>query len=481
LTIAKGLETLKMQVTIIGTGYVGLVTGACLAHLGHQVTCLDVDESKIATLRSGKLPIYEPGLEAMVADVTGREKLQFVTRFEEAIPGAEVVFICVGTPSLPGGQSDMSYVESAARTIGEHLSHNYCVIVNKSTVPIGSGDWVGMLVRQGMAGNPVRQAAVAARRAEGGEGGETAVLTAPTETDLAPFDVASNPEFLREGSAIQDALFPDRIVVGAESERAIERLRALYAPLLAKTATEGREAPFIVTDRASAEMIKYAANAFLATKISFINEIANICERVGADVHEVSNGIGLDARVGRAFLYAGIGWGGSCFPKDLASLSHTASEYQYDAHLLDAVQKVNNAQRMVVIRKLQERLKLLKGKTIALWGLAFKPGTDDVRAAPALVIAEQLAALGAEVRAYDPEATETARRQGVRAELCTDVYEASLGADAVVLVTEWPEFREVDWQRLRAGMRRPLIVDGRNALDRATLLWHGFECCGIGR
>ena len=469
-----------MQVTIIGTGYVGLVTGTCLAHLGHQVTCLDVDEQKIATLRSGRLPIYEPGLEPMVADVTARENLRFVTRFEEAIPGAEVVFICVGTPSLPGGQSDMSYVESAARAIGQHLSDDYCVIVNKSTVPIGSGDWVGMLVRQGLAKNPATAAAVA-RQAEGGPGGGTAILSTPAGLETAPFDVASNPEFLREGSAIKDALYPDRIVVGAESEPAVERLRALYAPLLALNEAEGREVPFIVTDRASAEMIKYAANAFLATKISFINEIANICEKVGADVQEVSNGIGLDARVGRAFLYAGIGWGGSCFPKDLASLSHTASEYQYDAHLLDAVQKVNNAQRMVVIRKLQERLKLLKGKTIALWGLAFKPGTDDVRAAPSLVIAEQLAALGAEVRAFDPEATETARRQGVRAELCADVYQASQGADAVVLVTEWPEFREVDWEQLRAGMRRPLIVDGRNALDRATLLWHGFEYCGIGR
>jgi UDPglucose 6-dehydrogenase len=331
------------------------------------------------------------------------------------------------------------------------------VLINKSTVPIGSGDWVGMLVRQG----------VAARNGEG--------KPAPD------FDVVSNPEFLREGSAISDATCPDRIVIGAESERAINRMRELYAPLIHKNEQAGRHVPFVVTDRASAEMIKYAANAFLATKISFINEIANICERVGADVLEVARGIGMDQRIGSAFLNAGIGWGGSCFPKDLAALVQTAAEYEYEARLLDAAVQVNRAQRMVVIRKLQERLKLIKGKTITLWGLAFKAGTDDLRDAPALDIAARLAELGAAVRAYDPQAIETARARGIAAELYADPYEAAEDADAVVLVTEWPEFARMDWPRLKDIMRRPLIVDGRNQLIRDTLDQHGIEWCGIGR
>jgi UDPglucose 6-dehydrogenase len=435
---------------------------------------MDVDQEKVRSLRAGRVPIYEPGLDELVASECTTGRLRFSDDFAEAVPGAEAVFICVGTPSLAGGQADMSYVEGAARSLGEHMTGDYCVIINKSTVPIGSGDWVGMLVRQG-----------AARRVAAGSdfqvhaAGGTAVATGPS-VDTA-FDIVSNPEFLREGTAISDALNPDRIVIGAESERAVERMRALYAPLMARVTAEGRDVPFIVTDRASAEMIKYAANAFLATKISFINEVGNICERVGADVLEVARGIGLDTRIGSSFLSAGIGWGGSCFPKDLASMVHTAREYGYDARLLDSVRDVNAAQRVVVIRKLQERLKLIKGKTIALWGLAFKPGTDDLRDAPALLIAERLAELGAEVRAYDPQAMEAAAKRGLKAELCACPYEAARNADAVVLITEWPEFSQTEWPRLREEMRRPLIVDGRNALDRASLLWHGFEYCGIGR
>jgi UDPglucose 6-dehydrogenase len=296
-----------------------------------------------------------------------------------------------------------------------------------------------------------------------------------------PFDIVSNPEFLREGTAIADALHPDRIVIGADDPRAVETMKALYAPLLERERAAGREVPFVVTDRASAELIKYAANAFLATKISFINEIANVCERVGADVREVARGIGLDTRIGSGFLSAGIGWGGSCFPKDLAELVQTAREYGYEARLLESVRDVNRSQRGAAVRKLQERLKLIKGKTIALWGLAFKPGTDDMRDAPSLEIAARLSELGAEVRAYDPRAMESARRAGLRAYLCSDPYDAAQDASAVVLVTEWPEFSQIDWRHLRDSMCRPLIVDGRNALDRATLLWHGFEYCAVGR
>jgi len=462
-----------MRVAIIGTGYVGLVTGACLAHLGHRVVCLDVDSAKIDLLRAGQMPIYEPGLDELVAAEATAGRLSFADRYDQAIPGVEVVFICVGTPALPSGRADMSYVENAARSIGEHLDDRYCVVVNKSTVPIGSGDWVGMLVRQGAARRVTAAAAV-------GSGGES-MLRESGSRDAAPFDVVSNPEFLREGTAIPNALDPDRVVIGAESVQAVDLMRRLYAPLLTRAAGRGHEIPFIVTDRTSAELIKYAANAFLATKISFINEIGNICDRVGADVREVARGIGLDRRIGSAFLNAGIGWGGSCFPKDLASLVHTGREYGYEARLLDCVRDVNEAQRGVLIRKLQERLKLIKGKTIALWGLSFKPDTDDLRDAPALEIAARLTELGAEVRAYDPQALEAARKLGVRAQLCPCPYIAAQDADAVALITEWPEFARTDWNRLRAIMRRPLIVDGRNSLDRAALLWHGFEYSGIGR
>jgi UDPglucose 6-dehydrogenase len=485
---------------------VGLVTGACLAHLGHRVTCLDTDTRKIARLREGQVPIYEPGLDDLVAGETAAGRLLFDDRYDAAVPESEAIFICVGTPSLPSGESDTSAVRTAALAIGEHLGPHHPVIINKSTVPIGSGDWVGMLVREGSLRSrtglwalgsglrPPRESSYASLDAAdalvGCKGGETGVAIgnhlSPTQSPefRAPssrFDVVSNPEFLREGTAISDALQPDRIVVGVETEAAGERMRELYAPLLSRNRAAGREVPFVVTDRASAELIKYAANAFLATKISFINEIANICERVGADVQEVARGMGLDGRIGSSFLSAGIGWGGSCFPKDLSSLVHTAREYGYEAQLLQTVRQVNAEQRFVVVRKLQERLKLIKGKAIALWGIAFKPGTDDVRDAPSLVLATRLSELGADVRAYDPRAGETARAANLSARVCDDAYEAARDASAVVLVTEWPEFATADWSYLRSVMRRPLIVDGRNALDRAALLWHGFEYCGVGR
>lgn len=445
-----------MRVAVVGTGYVGLVTGACLASNGHELVCLDTDPAKVAALREGRVPIYEPGLEDLVAEQRTSGRLTFTRDYAEAIPRAEVIFICVGTPSQPSGQADMSAVQAAARAIGAHLGSAYTVVVNKSTVPIGSGDWVGLQVRQG-------------------------AEAAGNDNPLPQFDVVSNPEFLREGSALSDAFNPDRIVLGAEAEQAVHRMRRLYAPLLRDNLERGREVPIVVTDRASAEMVKYAANAFLATKISFINEIASICERVGADVREVARGIGLDARIGSAFLNAGIGWGGSCFGKDIASLIHTAREYDCPSPLLDAAISVNLAQRLAPIRKLQERLKLVKGKTLACWGLAFKPGTDDLRDAPALTLIERLDEMGAEVRAYDPQAMDAARRLQVKARLCTDPYDAASGADALLLVTEWAEFRNADWRRVREVMRRPLVVDGRNALPEAHLRELGFDYCGIGR
>jgi UDPglucose 6-dehydrogenase len=472
-----------MDVSVIGTGYVGLVTGACLASLGHRVSCIDTDAKKIEKLRSGLLPIYEPDLDALVSAGVLAQRLEFTTDYSP-VSAAQVVFICVGTPSRPSGQADTSAVEAAARGIGQHLGRNYCVVVNKSTVPIGSGDWVGMLVRQGLrtrVGSPVSASVGAMALAEAETTSKAGALTGDDPAVAVDFDVVSNPEFLREGSAVWDALNPDRVVIGVEADAAAAEMRRLYDPLLAQCRARGREVPFVVTDRASAEMIKYAANAFLATKISFINEIANICERVGADVKEVATGIGLDGRVGTGFLNAGLGWGGSCFPKDLASLIHTAGEYEYRPILLEAVRSVNAYQRQVVIRKLQDRLRLIKGKTIALWGLSFKPGTDDLRDAPSLDIATRLTELGAEVKAFDPQAMEAAGRAGLHAQLCADLYEATESADALVIVTEWDEFKSPDWVRIRKGMRRPLLVDGRNCLDRATLLCHGFEYCCIGR
>jgi UDPglucose 6-dehydrogenase len=465
-----------IHVCVIGTGYVGLVTGACLAELGHHVVCIDNDEAKITRLGSGAVPIYEPGLEPLVMRNRSTGHLTFTTDLPGALRASEVVFICVGTPPHANGEVDLSQVESVVRSIGRSLEAGYKVIVNKSTVPVGSGDWVSRLIREALEERRSQRVLVPM-------GGPATDFTA--HEPMPDYDVVSSPEFLREGSAIHDMLHPDRIVLGSTSERALAVMRELYRPILEQqiegASSDGGQIPLIETDLPSAEMIKYAANAFLATKISFINEIANICERVGADIASVARGIGQDRRIGPLFLNAGLGWGGSCFHKDLSALTHMARDYGYEARLLVATQDVNRYQRLLIVQKLQERLKVLKGKTIGLLGLAFKPDTDDVRDAPALTIAERLLALGVRVTGYDPAAGQNAQRMVPELIVQPTVRSMASGADALVLITEWPEFRELDFRALRDVMNCPLLVDGRNYLDAATLDRSGFEYVTLGR
>ncbi|MFN5516506.1 MAG: UDP-glucose dehydrogenase family protein [Cyanobacteriota bacterium] len=452
-----------MRVCVIGTGYVGLVTGVCLAQIGHQVVCIDNNEEKIKLMRSGQSPIYEPGLsELMVANMqSGR--LEFSADLAEGVGQGEILFIAVGTPALPTGESDTRYVEAVARGIGLHLDDDrYRVVVNKSTVPIGSGDWVRMLILEG-------------------------IQTAQEEgkTRSPQFDVVSNPEFLREGSAVYDTFNPDRIVLGGNSAEAITLMERLYEPLIQRQFSDHPDlppVPVVVTDLSSAEMIKYAANAFLATKISFINEVANICDRVGADVTQVAQGIGLDSRIGSKFLQAGIGWGGSCFPKDVLALIHTAKDYRYTTEILNAVVSVNNRQRLIVVEKLQQELKILKGKVIGLLGLTFKPDTDDMRDAPALNIIEQLNHLGAKVKAYDPIVSTSGLSHGLTGvQMETSPEMLADSCDALVLVTEWREFLELDFAKLAEKMNHPVLIDGRNFLDPAKLSAQGIHYLGIGR
>jgi UDPglucose 6-dehydrogenase len=442
-----------MRVCVIGTGYVGLVTGVCLAQIGHQVICIDNNESKVALMQSGKSPIYEPGLDEMMQSAMAAGNLKFSTNLAAGVAHGEILFIAVGTPALPTGETDTRYVEAVARGIGTYLNGGYKVIVNKSTVPIGSGDWVRCIVLDGVA---------------------------EREAEIAGFDVVSNPEFLREGSAIYDTFNPDRIVLGSDSEKAIAMMQQLYQPLVTRELATDKSlpsVPVVITDLSSAEMIKYAANSFLATKISFINEVANICDRVGADVTQVAQGIGLDSRIGNKFLQAGIGWGGSCFPKDVSALIHTADDYGYDAQLLKSAVEVNHNQKYLAIAKLQQSLKILKGKTIGLLGLTFKPNTDDLRDAPALDLISKLIRLGAKVKAYDPIIT----NQNLEIILASSPEELATDCDALVLVTDWQEFLELDYQLLTDRMNNPLIIDGRNCLDRQSLEQAGFTYIGIGR
>lgn len=430
-----------MNICAIGTGYVGLVTGAVFADLGNEVVCVDNQADKIDALRAGAMPIYEPGLEEMVARNVADGRLSFTTDLAEAVRRSVIVFITVGTPPREDGQADLGAVEDVARTIGQSMER-YTVVVNKSTVPVGTGDFVRDVILRHQA-HPI------------------------------PFDVVSNPEFLREGSAIEDTLCPDRIVIGAPNQQVAMTLLELYAPL---------ERPMIITDVPSAEMIKYASNAFLAMKISFANAIANVCEAAGADVAQVMKGVGLDARIGPAFLSAGLGYGGSCFPKDTDSLIHTASALGYDFALLRAVVEINRERAAVFVQRIEKALSPLDGKTVAVLGLAFKPNTDDMREAKSVEVIARLTAAGVTVRAYDPVAMPNARRVlPAPVQYCDSPYEAATGADAVALLTEWNEFKLLNLERLRSLMRRPVVFDGRNLWEPERMRRVGFEYHSIGR
>ncbi|MBC7882025.1 MAG: UDP-glucose/GDP-mannose dehydrogenase family protein [Anaerolineae bacterium] len=456
-----------MKVGVIGTGYVGLVTGACLAYVGHEVLCMDNDAGKVERLRQIIMPIYEPGLEEIVRSTVDSGALQFSTNMADVVGQSDVIFITVGTPSRPDGSPDLSAVRAVARGIGQHLDSRYRVIVNKSTVPVGSGNWVRMLVEDGAQLAPVTS----------GDGGGVAL--APPKTD---FDIVSNPEFLREGSAVWDTFNPDRIVVGADSERALSTMGQLYAHWTAPTEPNKAPVPMVVTDLSSAEMIKYAANAFLATKISFINEISNICERVGADVTRVAQAIGLDKRIGSQFLNAGAGWGGSCFPKDVSALVNTGLEYGYECSLLKATLSVNDNQRKRIIEKLQRELRILKGRTIAIWGLAFKPDTDDIRSAPALEVAIQLLNLGCRVVAHDPIVTaQQIKGQVPDLQVSEDPLALLDNADALVLMTEWPQYKDIDLSEVCRRLRQPILIDGRNCLSPEIARTAGLTYVGVGR
>jgi UDPglucose 6-dehydrogenase len=436
-----------MKVVIVGTGYVGLVTGACLAEVGVDVICVDVHKEKIENLKKGILPIFEPGLEAIVKSNHNKGKLQFSTSLSESIKDAQVAFIAVGTPPGEDGSADLKYVLQVADTIGSCID-DYIIVVTKSTVPVGTAK----KVKTGIA------SALQKRGAN------------------IEFDVASNPEFLKEGAAVEDFLKPDRIVIGVESERAKEILGRLYHPFLLNSH------PVLFMDIPSAEMTKYAANAMLATKISFMNDIANLCELVGANVNEVRKGIGSDPRIGSRFIYPGIGYGGSCFPKDVKALFHTADEYGYDLRILKAVDAVNDDQKQVIFKKIEEYFgNDLKGKVFALWGLSFKPNTDDMREAPSLVLIKSLLERGAKVQAYDPVSMEEAAHVLDEHVIFTrSALDAVKGADALVLVTEWAEFRLPDWKKIKSIMSGNVVFDGRNIYQPIEVVESGFSYYGIG-
>lgn len=429
-----------MNICVVGTGYVGLVTGVVFADLGNEVVCVDKDERKVELLRSGRSPIYEPGVEELIGRGMEEGRLRFSTDLARAVRESEVVFIAVGTPSLPSGDPDMGQVEQVAREIAGALN-GYKIIVNKSTVPVGSGNYVRDLITR----------------------------YAAADVDI---DVVSNPEFLREGQAVYDTFNPDRIVIGATNQRAAMKIMELYAPL---------ERPMLMTDLASAELIKYASNCFLALKISYINAISRLCEKAGADVTLVAKGMGYDQRIGAAFLQAGLGYGGSCFPKDVAALISTGDKYECDMGILRSVQKVNDAQPVHFVSKIRDTLGGLKGKTIALLGLAFKPNTDDLRDAKSIEITALLTKEGATVRAFDPAAAERFESLYPQLYYAANAYDAAEGADAVALVTEWNEFKQLNLERLRAVMRQPYLFDGRNIYNPARVRAAGLVYEGIGR
>ena len=433
-----------MKIAVVGTGYVGLVVGACLAENGNNVVCVDKDTSKIATLRDGKMPIFEPGLEEMVRRNHHEERLSFTTDLADAVKASAIVFIAVGTPQDEDGSADLQHVLAVARDVGKAMN-KYTVVVDKSTVPVGTAAKV--------------RASIA------------------TET-TQPFSVVSNPEFLKQGAAIEDFMKPDRVVVGTDpgDGRAAEVMKELYA---AFTRTG---APILMMDTASAELSKYAANSILATRISFMNEVANVCELVGADVDQVRKAVGADRRIGTSFLFPGVGYGGSCFPKDVKALLKSSADKGYEFKILSAVEAVNEAQKARLVDKMEAHFKEMKGRTIALWGLAFKPRTDDMRDAPAISIIERLLALGVNVRAYDPEAAPRARELfDGRIAVCEKSYDALTGADGLVIVTEWNEFREPDFAKMRKLMRSPVVFDGRNIYSAEHMRSLGFTYFSVGR
>ena len=436
-----------MNIAIVGTGYVGLVSGACFSEMGIDVTCVDIDEKKIQRLLNGEIPIYEPGLDDLVKRNVVAGRLHFTTNLATCLDEVEVVFSAVGTPPDEDGSADLRYVLDVARTFGRNIK-KYTILVTKSTVPVGTAGKVKAVIQEELERRGVQ----------------------------IDFEVASNPEFLKEGAAIKDFMSPDRVVVGVESERAQNVMAKLYRPFL----TNNFRVYFM--DIPSAEMTKYAANAMLATRISFMNDIANLCDKVGADVNMVRKGIGTDSRIGNKFLYAGCGYGGSCFPKDVKALAHTGREYGYVMGVIEAVEAANERQKTIVYDKLKQQLGDLRGKTIALWGLAFKPETDDMREAPALVIIEKLIHDGAIVKVYDPVAmSECKRRVGDVVMYCKDMYDAVIDADALALVTEWKLFRMPSWSVMKKVMRSSIVVDGRNIYDRKEVEQEGFLYAAIGR
>lgn len=429
-----------MNISIIGSGYVGLVTGACLAELGNKVICGDSDSEKISMLKKGVIPIYEPGLEELVANNAKKKRLRFTSSIKDAVKNSNIIFIAVGTPSLGNGEADLTSIEHVARNIAINMD-GYRMIVEKSTVPVETGEWVK------------RTISIYVRK-------------------KIKFDVASNPEFLREGSAINDFMHPDRIVIGVESKKAKDILAELYRPL---------NTPIVVTNIKSAELIKHASNAFLATKISFINAVSRICDKVGADVIEVADGMGFDKRIGRAFLNAGIGYGGSCFPKDLDAFIHISEKIGYDFGLLREVRQINEEQKDSIFKKIKDALWVIKEKNIGILGLSFKPNTDDIRNAPSLDLMKSLKNEGAKIKVYDPHAMKKIKGVLAGVKFCQDAYEVCKGSDCLLILTEWDEFKELDFNKIKKLLKRPLIIDCRNIYEPRSLAKLGFTYIGVGR
>ena len=447
-----------MKVCVIGTGYVGLVTGVCLAEIGHAVICVDKDAGKIISLGNGEVPIFEEGLENLVKKNLAKGSLVFAEDMGSGIKQSDIIFICVGTPPLASGKPDLTAIDEVSKLIGESLN-GYKIIINKSTVPIGSAKRIKKIIKENQTSGNAKY----------------------------DFDIVSNPEFLKEGEAVKDAFFPERIVIGSGSKKAIEAMEKLYEPIINQdfdyansSANKKEKVPLVITDSTSSELIKYASNAFLATKISFVNEIANICERIDANVLDVTYGMGLDSRIGSRFMKAGIGWGGSCFPKDVRALSYTAEEYGSPASILNAVIQVNNHQRFKIIRKAMDILGIIDDKIIGVLGLSFKPNTDDTRESPSIAVINKFLELGAEVRVYDPIVKKYPEELDKGATIVSDPYKAVENADLMALVTEWDEFSSLDFKKIKDLMANPNIIDGRNCLDKEKLKELGFSYVGIG-